>query len=152
MISGINGGSSKIFKRRMGESGMLKMKHYKNRFINLLKQPFFWILTLTGNIVIFLGGFLLYLIESPQNNSLQFLDALLWSMGIVTTVGYGNFIATTATGKWLILFLMAFGTLFIWSYMAFIVTGLINPELSHLERDVQDLEKEISGLKADSKK
>ena len=45
---------------------------------------------------------------------------------------------------------MLTGPIFVWSYMAFLVTGLIAPELSSLERDVHEVERELHGLKIES--
>lgn len=129
----------------------VSVSRYRSRFFALIKHPFFWTLTVVGNAIVLLGGLLLYGFESAvSNGQMQFLDCLLWSMGTVTTVGYGDFTPQTVMGKWTILLLMATGTLFVWSYMAFLVTGLIAPELSSLEKDVHDMEKEIHELKSSS--
>lgn len=81
---------------------------------------------------------------------MQFLDCILWSAGTVTTVGYGEMTPHTVMGKLTVLGLMLFGTLFVWSYMAFLVTGLIAPELASLERDVHEFEKDIRGMKVEA--
>ena len=105
-------------------------------------------MTIVGNAIIIIGSLLLFVFEAnTQNGVIDFLDCLLWSTGTVTTIGYGNFIAQTVYGKLTLLGLMLSGTLFVWSYMAFLVTGLIAPELSSLERDVHGVEKEIHDLK-----
>ena len=123
------------------------LKKYKVRLISLIKKPFFWILTSIGNTIILLGALLLYLFESNQPSiKLSFLDCLIWSTGTVTTIGYG-FMPLTTAGKITLLGLMLLGTVFVWSYMAFFVTGLIAPELSILEKDVHDVEKEIHSLR-----
>jgi len=120
-------------------------RRYKSRFFSLVKHPFFWVLTLFGNSVIFIGAILLFIFESKS--PMQFVDFLLWSTGIVTTIGYGNTVAETLGGKLTIFFLMLIGTLFVWSYMAFIVAGLIAPELASFEKDVYEFEKEIKNIK-----
>jgi len=118
------------------------------RFRTLIKQPFFWNLTAAGNAIIVAGSVFLYRFESgTQHPPLDFLDCLLWSTGTVTTVGYGSFTAYSLPGKIVLFFLMLLGTLFVWSYMDFLVTGLIAPELSLLEKEVRDVEKEIKELK-----
>ncbi len=60
----------------------------------------------------------------------------------MTTIGYGNYMAQTIHGKILVLFMMLFGTLFIWSYMAFLVTSFFTPELKEIEKDFHEFEKE----------
>ncbi len=122
----------------------INLHRYKNRFAALIKHPFFWILTVGGNAIVLLGAVLLFNFESGSPaGPKEFIDSLLWSMGTVTTIGYGNFMPMTLSGKITLLVLMALGTLFVWSYMVFLVTGLINPELSSIEKEVQDVEKEV---------
>lgn len=126
----------------------VKFKSYQKRFLNLVKQPFFWVLTVAGNLIVLVGGCLLQYFEgNSPTASQEYIDYLLWSMGTVTTVGYSNFTPVTIAGKWTIFFLMASGTLFIWTYMAFLVTGLIAPELANLERDVHTFEKELKEVR-----
>jgi voltage-gated potassium channel len=122
----------------------INLNRYKNRLVALIKHPFFWILTLGGNAIVLLGAIFLFIFESESpHGPKEFIDSLLWSMGTVTTIGYGSLTPVTFSGKITVLILMALGTLFVWSYMAFLVTGLINPELSSLEKEVQDIEKEV---------
>lgn len=117
------------------------------RFKMLLKKPFFWLLTFLGQIVIGIGALGLYFFEAKVTNPpASFLDSLLWSTGIVTTVGYGNFVAQTTAGKWMVLVLLLMGTLFVWTYMGFVVTALIAPELSAIEKDVHEVERELHEL------
>jgi hypothetical protein len=120
----------------------------RHRFFSLVRQPIFWFLTIGGNVIVTIGALLLQNFEmSKSGDSLSFIDYFLWSMGTVTTVGYGNFVAQTFYGKCTVVVLMAAGTLFVWSYMAFLVTGLIAPELAALEQDVHGFEKELREIK-----
>ena len=117
-----------------------QLRLFRQRFKALFDHPFFWILTIVGNMIILLGSSLLWIFETTNRNTpITFLDCILWSAGTVTTVGYSDFTPQTTAGKLTILVLMLAGTLFVWSYMAFLVTGLIAPELSSLERDVHSL-------------
>lgn len=126
-------------------------RRYAKRLIALLRHPLFWTLTILGNSIILLGGFVLYWFESnPVSHSPALIDCLLWSAGTVTTVGYGSLTPQTLYGKMSLLVLMLTGPIFVWSYMAFLVTGLIAPELSSLERDVHEVERELHGLKIES--
>lgn len=128
------------------------MKGRRRRFKTLLKHPFFWSLTIGGNAIIFVGSLLLYYFEAGLNgNPTEYIDYLLWSTGTVTTIGYGNFTPSGLPGKLTLLSLMVLGTLFVWSYMAFLVTGLMAPELNSLEKDVHDVEKELQDLKLGTK-
>ncbi len=121
------------------------------RFKNLFRNPFFWTLTLMGNGSMLGGSLLLWTFEAASyGGRVGFFDCVLWSAGMVTTIGYGDMTPQTIPGKATVLCLMLFGTLFMWSYMAFLVTGLIAPELASLERDVHDVEKELRELKLNS--
>ena len=94
------------------------------------------------------GGWTLMMIESSaQTRLLQYIDYLLWSAGLITTIGYGDYMAQTVLGKFIVLIMMLIGTLFIWSYMAFLVTGLFAPELASLEKEVHEFEKEVLDFK-----
>lgn len=130
--------------------GQLKgqLRRSKKRFKNLFRNPFFWTLTLVGNCIILVGSGLLWIFElDPMKRNLSFLDYVLWSAGLVTTIGYGNYLPQTTMGKLTVLGLMLIGTLFVWSYVAFLVTGLISPEFISLEKDVHDVEKDVRELK-----
>lgn len=127
------------------------LAQYRSRLLALVKHPFFWFLTIFGNSVIFLGSLLIYIFEGhSEQKALQFIDCILWSTGLVTTIGYADFTPQSLGGKLVVLVLMLCGTLFVWSYMGFLVTGMITPELSTLEQDVHDVEKELKDMKVES--
>lgn len=119
---------------------------YLTRLKTVLRHPFFWVLTLGANAVVILGAVLLHYFETGPNESKTFLDSLLWSMGTVTTIGYGNSVPQTFYGKLVLLGLMPVGALLLWSYMAFLVAGLLTPELFALENDIHNVEKEIQEI------
>lgn len=131
-------------------SKLVTLQQFKKRILTLIKHPFFWVLTITGNTAIFVGSLLLYWFENSEQVQISFMDCLLWAAGLVTTVGYGDFTPQSTLAKVVVLLLMLSGTLFIWLYMAFLVSGIMAPEISSLERDVHDVEKEIRGLKKGS--
>lgn len=123
---------------------------YGKRILTLVNQPLFWLMTVIGNAMILIGSILLFQFEAKEG--LKFIDCILWSTSIVTTVGYVNYMPETFLGKMTILALMLLGTVFLWSYMAFLVSALISPALNSLEKEVQDVEKEISDLKIEEQK
>lgn len=120
-----------------------------SRFVALISHPLFWVLTIIGNTMIVLGGVALYVFESKAAQTTDYLDFLLWSTSLVTTVGYKTYVPATNFGKITVLLLMMLGTFFLWAYMAFLVTALISPALSSIEKEVQDVEEELSQLKTD---
>lgn len=139
----------------MSKSGTKKHRdelNFTKRFMTMIGHPLFWFLTIAGNLMIVFGGAVLYLLEFPTNKQLQFIDCLLWSTSIVTTVGYVTFLPQTFLGKIIVMGLMLLGTFFLWSYMAFLVSALVSPALTSIEKEVQEVEKEISQLKIEEGK
>ncbi len=131
---------------------MNRFRHYnyKIRIKALFKTPLFWILTFLGNLVILLGSLLIYHFESPIiPNKLDYLDCLLWSTSLTTSIGYNTYAPQTIGGKLTVISMMLFGTLFVWSYMAFLVTALIAPEISALEIEVKKVEVDLNRLKSE---
>lgn len=95
------------------------------------------------------GSFLLMSSEQnlPSTAGYQFIDYLLWSAGLITTIGYGDYMAHTMFGKFVVLALMLFGTLFLWLYMAFLVNVLFIPEFIKMENEFKEIEKEMHDFK-----
>lgn len=138
--------------RKSGTRRNREKVDYTKRFIALVKHPMFWFLTIAGNALIVLGSLVLYFLESDGEKSVDFVDCLLWSTSIVTTIGYSEYVAQTLLGKLTVIVLMLLGTFFIWSYMVFLVTAIITPALNSLEKEVQDVEKELTELKIEERK
>lgn len=130
----------------------LKFNSYKRRLLTLIQHPIFWALTIAGNSLTFLGGFVFQILESTQEKPLAYIDCLVWSTGIVTTIGSSDLMPQTFYGKVFSVALMLAGTFFIWAYMAFLVSGLLTPELFALEKEVSELEKEVHSLASSGKK
>lgn len=128
------------------------LRRSKNRFVTIFKNPFFWILTILGNSIMLLGSLLLMAFENVEvsTKSYDFLDYLLWSAGLITTIGYGDYMAQTFSGKMVVLSLMLFGTLFLWLYMAFLVNALFMPEFVAMEKEFKEIEKEMHDFKTKS--
>ena len=62
-----------------------------------------------GTIIV--GSFLIFSVESAQPDSQinSMLDAVWWTVATVTTVGYGDIVPITDTGKIVAIFFMFFG-------------------------------------------
>ena len=127
----------------------LSIKNILDRLATLFKQPMFWFMTLLGNGLVFLGSGFFYFVEHEKNPGAQsFLDCIAWAVGTVTTIGYGDITPQTTVGKILGIFLMMGGTLFLWSYMALLVSALITPDLSFLEKEIKELDEDLSKIRA----
>jgi hypothetical protein len=116
-----------------------------------MSQPFFWILTLVGNGLLFIGSWAFHRAESGSNPQIgSFLDSFLVGAGLMTTIGFGSVNPMTPAGKILCVFMMMMGTLFIWFYMAFFVSALISKDLTSLEAEIEELESGLTEIHKDT--
>ena len=74
-----------------------------------MNKLFYLLFSAAGVIVI--GSVVMYLVESPHPDSQinSMLDAVWWTVATSTTVGYGDIIPVTETGKIIAIFYMFFG-------------------------------------------
>ena len=114
------------------------------RFAMLLRLPIFLLLTFIVHTGIFFCAWIFYLLEAEYNPKLlSFLDALYWAVTTITTVGFGDIVPVTDSGKVLAMITMIFGTLCIVLYTAFFAGALIAPELAVVESQVKDMERVV---------
>lgn len=107
----------------------------------------FWLFTFLGNGCVGGGAILFHYFEYGNNPSMShYLDSLTWAVGIVTTVGSGNIAPVTIEGKVLQIFMMMFGAVFLWSYMAMFIGILVEPDLALLEKEVSEIQHEVKDL------
>ena len=111
----------------------------------LASMPVFWFLSLLGNGFIAFGAIVLYHVETGhQGKPLTLLDCVSWSVGLVTTIGYGDLIPLTQEGKLLGIVMMIGGTLFLWCYMGLFVSILIAPDISLIESQIKGIKRETT--------
>ena len=74
-----------------------------------MNKLFFLLLIAAG--VIASGSFVIFSVESqhPDSQINSMLDAVWWTVATVTTVGYGDIVPVTETGKIVAIFFMFFG-------------------------------------------
>ena len=122
---------------------VLKVTTSLRRIGFLFKTPIFWLLTIGGNLFMFLGAFALHWLENEVNPPTQdLLDCFSWAVGLVTTVGASPIAPITTLGKVLMILMMIGGAVFLWSYMALFIGALVGPELKEIESDVNQLQAE----------
>ena len=115
--------------------------------------------TVTGSLVI-------YSVESshPDSQINSMLDAVWWTVATVTTVGYGDVVPVTETGKIVAIFYMFFGIGILGIFLSVVGTQFYKnrfskeeKEISHaqklilnrmddLEKNQQDMKKEFKNL------
>lgn len=135
---------------------MSKLKPYNNglkifvfKIKKLISQPIFIVLTIFGNLLIVGSATLLFKVEggglNPQIKS--FLDTLWWAVSTVTTVGYGDVIPITSTGKIIGIVLMIVGIAIFWSYTALFAEALISKDILNLEDELKSIDKILKKIK-----
>lgn len=105
------------------------IKFFFSEILNLVKTPVFVLLTVLGNGLIGVFGYVFYLVEHPVNPKVQhFLDALWWSFSTATTTGYGDITPVTHTGKILGICLMLIGTAIFAIYTGLFAETILSSE------------------------
>jgi len=127
-----------------------------------MNKLFYLLFTSAGVIVI--GSFVIFSIESehPDSQINSMLDAVWWTVSTVTTVGYGDIVPVTDTGKIVAIFFMFFGIGVLAIFLSVLGTMFYKrrfekeeKEISHAQRLIldrmDDLEKNQAKLQKDLK-
>jgi len=125
-----------------------------------MNKLFYLLFAAAGTIVI--GSIVMYLVESPHPDSQinSMLDAVWWTVSTSTTVGYGDIIPVTETGKIIAIFYMFFGIGMLAIFLSVLGTSFYKnrfekeeKEISHAQRLIldrmDDLEKNQEKLQKD---
>jgi len=106
----------------------------------------FTILLITVVLLVPFGGFVIFSLESPNENSeiKTLLDAFWWSTATVTTVGYGDILLVTDSGKIFAIFFMFSGISIAGIFMSVLGTRLYRKRIApSMEHEATDTEKTI---------
>ncbi len=140
-------------KKPKGQAGWSSPRIFQPRILHqkglrFLKHPVLWLLALASNVQILIGACSLYYIELGANKEVHsFLDALVWSVGIVTTVGTRDIAPVTAAGKIIGMILMILGTATFCAYAALFADALISDEMDDFENELRGIESRLLNLK-----
>lgn len=93
-------------------------------------------------IVVLLGTFLMYSIESklPNTKMKTILDALWWCVATVTTVGYGDIVPVSSLGRAVALVYMFFGISMISILLSVINHNFYRKRIEKVEIDKKERE------------
>jgi voltage-gated potassium channel len=114
--------------------------------------------------IIIIGSFVIYSVESqhPESQINSMLDAVWWTVSTSTTVGYGDIVPVTETGKIVAIFYMFFGIGVLAIFLSVLGTSFYKnrfekeeKKISHAQRLILDrmnvLEKNQEKLQKDLK-
>ena len=119
------------------------------RLFTIWREPLFLVITVWGHFCILTGSVIFYQAEHGVNDKVQsFLDAIYWAMQTVTTVGYGDLAPITVTGKVVSIFMMAFGSLFLWTYASLLVSVILSARFEAVEKEISEDDKMMRELMA----
>ncbi len=95
--------------------------------------------------VIVTGSVVMYLVESPHPDSQinSMLDAVWWTVATSTTVGYGDIIPVTETGKIIAIFYMFFGIGILGLFISVLCTSFYKKRFEKEEKEISHAQKLI---------
>ena len=102
-------------------------------------------LLLTAAVTIVIGSFVIFSVESQQPNSQinSMLDAVWWTVATVTTVGYGDVVPVTDTGKIVAIFFMFFGIGVLGIFLSVLGTQFYKRRFEKEEKEISHAQKLI---------
>ncbi len=108
-----------------------------------MNKLLYLLLTAAGTIVI--GSFVIYSVESPHPDSQinSMLDAVWWTVATVTTVGYGDIVPVTDTGKIVAIFYMFFGIGVLAIFLSVLGTRFYKNRFEKEEKEISHAQKLI---------
>ena len=77
-------------------------------------------------LIVFLLGSTMYVVEGPENGYTSIPVGVYWAISTMTTVGFGDLVPKTATGRTIASFMMLLG----WGILA-VPTGIISSEFTY---------------------
>ena len=106
-----------------------------------MNKLFYLLFTAAGIIVI--GSFVIFSVESqhPDSQINSMLDAVWWTVATVTTVGYGDIVPVTDTGKIVAIFFMFFGIGVLAIFLSALGTQFYKRRFETEEREFTDYQK-----------
>ena len=108
-----------------------------------MNKLFYLLFSAAGIIVI--GSIVMYLVESPHPDSQinSILDAVWWTVATSTTVGYGDIIPVTETGKIIAIFYMFFGIGILGLFISVLGTSFYKKRFEKEEKEISHAQKLI---------
>jgi len=104
----------------------------------------FYLLFIAAGVIVS-GSFVMYLVESqhPDSQINTMLDAVWWTVSTVTTVGYGDVVPVTDTGKIVAIFFMFFGIGVLGIFLSVLGTQFYKHRFEKEEKDISHAQRLI---------
>ena len=126
---------------------MKLIKRLPRRIGTLVRQPVFIWLTVLVHGLVLVGAWAFWTAERDVNKSMtDYFDAVYWAVQTATTVGYGDVVTMTPTGKAIAVVLMIGGSTISALYTALFAAALLASELRDVESHVRSMEVEVKSI------
>ena len=108
-----------------------------------MNRLFYLLFLAAGTIVT--GSLIIFYVESPHPDSQinSMLDAIWWTAATVTTVGYGDIVLVTDTGRIVAIFFMFFGIAVLGIFLSVLGTQFYNNRFQNEEKNMSHSQKLI---------
>lgn len=134
-------------KRSVHKRFWLGWSHFWRQIFKVFRNPIFFALTVVGNATVLIAALLFFYVEKEGNPSVtSFGDALWWAFVTITSVGYGDTIPLTSTGRIIAVLLMLTGGVLFLSFIALLSSAFIELEFQELGQEIKELRKTIERL------
>jgi len=102
-------------------------------------------LLLVAAVTIVIGSFVIFSVESqhPDSQINTMLDAVWWTVATVTTVGYGDIVPVTDTGKIVAIFYMFFGIGVLAIFLSVLGTRFYRRRFENEEKELTNVQKKM---------
>ncbi len=120
-------------------------QHFWRQLGKVVRNPVLLVLTLIGNLVLFAGAGVFFLVEHEVNPKVSGIgDALWWAFVTITTVGYGDIFPVTTAGRFVAAGMMLTGGVLFLSFIALLSSAFVEVELQQIELEVSELRRKVS--------
>lgn len=117
------------------------LKKETKKLFRAFTHPTFIYLTIIGNLVLITAVTVVYFLERNVNPNMKtYFDYLWWGVSTTTTIGYGDILPVTFSGRLIAMGLMYTGAVLFVTFTGVILTVLMEKQV---EEELNPIEKKI---------